>query len=60
MQALGNTETNLINRKIVTTQLNIDKYLKENENYKNYPINNDLRKGQKINKYTDMGTLRPN
>lgn len=60
MKALYNTETNLITRLIDTTEQNIDKYLKENEDYKNYPFNNDLSKGQNINKYTDMGTLRPN
>ena len=60
MKALYNTETNLITRLIDTTEQNIDKYLKENEDYKNYPFNNDLSKGQNINKYTDMGKLRPN
>ena len=60
MKALYNTETNLITRLIDTTEQNISKYLKENEDYKNYPFNNDLSKGQNINKYTDMGTLRPN
>lgn len=60
MKALYNTETNLITRLIDTTEQNISKYLKENEDYKNYPFNNDLSKGQNINKYTDMGKLRPN
>ena len=60
MKALYNTETILITRLIDTTEQNISKYLKENEDYKNYPFNNDLSKGQNINKYTDMGTLRPN
>ena len=60
MKALYNTETNLITRLIDTTEQNISKYLKENEDYKNYPFNNELSKGQNINKYTDMGKLRPN
>ncbi|MDK2818964.1 MAG: hypothetical protein KFW21_05905 [Spirochaetota bacterium] len=60
MKALYNIETNLITRLIDTTEQNIYKYLKENEDYKNYPFSNDLSKGQNINKYTDMGTLRPN
>lgn len=60
MKAVYNTEINLITRLIDTTEQNIDKYLKENEDYKNYPFSNDLSKGQNINKYTDMGTLRPN
>ena len=60
MKALYNTETNLITRLIDTTEQNISKYLKENEDYKNYPFNNHLSKGQNINKYTHMGKLRPN
>ena len=44
---------------IFQTSDNPQKYLEENEDYKQIPFSNDLSVGENINKFTDEGRLRP-